>query len=60
VAPWIPGPTTATGIANGVNSISRSTGSAIGSAVITSLLASKTLDKLSPGALRCPPRASTP
>ncbi|WP_434097116.1 MFS transporter [Streptomyces mirabilis] len=38
-----------TGIANGINSISRSTGSAIGSAVITSLLASKTLDNLPAG-----------
>ncbi|MGX5183107.1 MFS transporter [Streptomyces avermitilis] len=38
-----------TGIANGINSISRSTGSAIGSAVITSLLASQTLDNLPPG-----------
>ena len=38
-----------TGIANGINSISRSTGSAIGSAVVTSLLASKTLDNLPPG-----------
>ncbi|QKZ16184.1 MFS transporter [Streptomyces chartreusis] len=38
-----------TGIANGINSISRSTGSAIGSAVVTSLLASKTLDNLPAG-----------
>ena len=38
-----------TGIANGINSISRSVGSAIGSAVITSLLASKTLDNLPAG-----------
>ena len=38
-----------TGIANGINSISRSAGSAIGSAVITSLLASKTLDNVPVG-----------
>ncbi|CAL9667447.1 hypothetical protein SUDANB2_07236 (plasmid) [Streptomyces sp. enrichment culture] len=38
-----------TGIANGINSISRSTGSAIGSAVVTSLLASKTVDNLPAG-----------
>ncbi|MET7356068.1 MFS transporter [Streptomyces mirabilis] len=38
-----------TGIANGINSISRSAGSAIGSAVITSLLASNTLDNLPAG-----------
>ncbi|MFF3245949.1 MFS transporter [Streptomyces sp. NPDC002870] len=38
-----------TGIANGLNSISRSAGSAIGSAVITSLLASQTLDNLPAG-----------
>ncbi|MGW7364356.1 MFS transporter [Streptomyces sp. NPDC054841] len=38
-----------TGIANGINSISRSTGSAIGSAVVTSLLASHTLDNLPAG-----------
>ncbi|MFI9155652.1 MFS transporter [Streptomyces sp. NPDC053367] len=33
-----------TGIANGINSISRSVGSAVASAVITSLLASKTIE----------------
>nr|WP_317453550.1 MFS transporter [Streptomyces sp. CBMA152] len=38
-----------TGIANGINSISRSVGSAIASAVITSLLASKTIQHLPPG-----------
>lgn len=38
-----------TGIANGINSISRSGGSAIGSAVITTLMAAKTLDGLPPG-----------
>ncbi|MET7608353.1 MFS transporter [Streptomyces avermitilis] len=38
-----------TGIANGINSISRSTGMAIGSAVITSLLASRTFDNLPRG-----------
>lgn len=38
-----------TGIANGINSISRSAGSAIGSAAITSLLASQTIDALPPG-----------
>ncbi|MFE3326523.1 MFS transporter [Streptomyces sp. NPDC059176] len=38
-----------TGIANGINSISRSAGSAIGSAVITSLLSSQTIDDLPPG-----------
>ncbi|MFE9259132.1 MFS transporter [Streptomyces sp. NPDC006879] len=38
-----------TGIANGINSISRSVGSAIGSAVITSLLASKTIANLPEG-----------
>ncbi|MFH8291739.1 MFS transporter [Streptomyces sp. NPDC018059] len=39
-----------TGIANGLNSISRSVGSAIASAIITSLLASKTLENLPAGA----------
>ncbi|MFF1506432.1 MFS transporter [Streptomyces sp. NPDC058326] len=38
------------GIANGINSISRSTGSAIGSAVVTTILASRTLDHLPAGA----------
>ncbi|QKW11196.1 MFS transporter [Streptomyces sp. NA04227] len=38
-----------TGIANGINSISRSVGSAVASAVITTLLAAKTLDNLPPG-----------
>jgi MFS family permease len=38
-----------TGIANGINSISRSVGSSIASAVITSLLASKTLPGLPAG-----------
>ncbi len=38
-----------TGIANGINSISRSTGSAIGSAVVTTVLASKTAPHLPPG-----------
>jgi MFS family permease len=38
-----------TGIANGINSIARSTGSAIGSAMITTVLASKTIDHLPPG-----------
>lgn len=38
-----------TGIANGLNSISRSVGSAIASAVITSLLASKTIEHLPAG-----------
>ncbi|MGW7416770.1 MFS transporter [Streptomyces sp. NPDC054863] len=37
------------GIANGINSISRSTGSAIGSAVITTILASRTIEHLPPG-----------
>ncbi|MGA5067733.1 MFS transporter [Streptomyces exfoliatus] len=37
------------GIANGINSISRSTGSAIGSAVVTTILASQTLDHLPAG-----------
>jgi nitrate/nitrite transporter NarK len=39
-----------TGIANGINSISRSVGSAIGSALITSLLASRTIENLPSGA----------
>ncbi|MFF8840293.1 MFS transporter [Streptomyces sp. NPDC015130] len=34
------------GIANGINSISRSTGSAIGSAVVTTILASQTIEHL--------------
>lgn len=38
-----------TGIANGINSISRSTGSAIGSAVVTTVLASRTVPHLPPG-----------
>ncbi|WP_051852694.1 MFS transporter [Streptomyces aureocirculatus] len=38
-----------TGIANGINSISRSGGSAIGSAVITTLMTAKTLDGLPSG-----------
>ena len=38
-----------TGIANGINSISRSTGSAIGSALATTLLASKTIEHLPAG-----------
>ncbi|GAA1359763.1 MFS transporter [Streptomyces beijiangensis] len=38
-----------TGIANGINSISRSVGSAVASAVITSLLASKTIPNLPAG-----------
>ncbi|MEU6312693.1 MFS transporter [Streptomyces sp. NPDC047014] len=37
------------GIANGINSISRSTGSAIGSAVVTTILASRTVGHLPPG-----------
>jgi MFS family permease len=37
------------GIANGINSISRSTGSAIGSAVVTTVLASKTVQHLPAG-----------
>lgn len=43
-----------TGIANGINSISRSTGSAIGSAVVTTVLASKTVEHLPPGAPALP------
>ncbi|MEU1308668.1 MFS transporter [Streptomyces cinnamoneus] len=43
-----------TGIANGINSISRSTGSAIGSAMITTVLASKSIEHLPPGAPRLP------
>ncbi|MEV6246522.1 MFS transporter [Streptomyces sp. NPDC051742] len=42
------------GIANGINSISRSTGSAIGSAVVTTILASRTLDHLPAGAPQLP------
>ncbi|WP_327350738.1 MFS transporter [Streptomyces sp. NBC_01304] len=38
------------GIANGINSISRSTGSAIGSAIVTTILASKTIEHLPAGA----------
>ncbi|MEW2417237.1 MFS transporter [Streptomyces sp. NPDC046866] len=37
------------GIANGINSISRSTGSAIGSAIVTTILASKTIGHLPAG-----------
>ncbi|WP_405496935.1 MFS transporter [Streptomyces sp. NBC_00096] len=37
------------GIANGINSISRSTGSAIGSAIVTTILASKTIERLPAG-----------
>ncbi|MEU3911743.1 MFS transporter [Streptomyces sp. NPDC029721] len=37
------------GIANGINSISRSTGSAIGSAIVTTILASKTIEHLPKG-----------
>ncbi|MGG8406959.1 MFS transporter [Streptomyces sp. 12297] len=37
------------GIANGINSISRSTGSAIGSAIVTTILASQTIEHLPPG-----------
>ncbi|MEU9715775.1 MFS transporter [Streptomyces sp. NPDC047976] len=37
------------GIANGINSISRSTGSAIGSAIVTTILASKTVEHLPQG-----------
>ncbi|WP_414169684.1 MFS transporter [Streptoverticillium reticulum] len=43
-----------TGIANGINSISRSTGSAIGSAMITTVLASKSVEHLPPGAPKLP------
>ncbi|GAA0456186.1 MFS transporter [Streptomyces sp. NPDC046215] len=43
-----------TGIANGINSISRSTGSAIGSAMITTVLASKSIEHLPPGAPKLP------
>jgi hypothetical protein len=38
-----------TGIANGINSISRSVGAAIASAVVTSLLTSKTIPHLPTG-----------
>ncbi|MFF4658553.1 MFS transporter [Streptomyces sp. NPDC001381] len=38
-----------TGIANGINSISRSVGSAVGSALVTSLLASRTIENLPAG-----------
>ncbi|UJB39716.1 MFS transporter [Streptomyces sp. A1-5] len=37
------------GIANGINSISRSTGSAIGSAIVTTILASRTIEHLPAG-----------
>ncbi|MEU3726801.1 MFS transporter [Streptomyces sp. NPDC031705] len=37
------------GIANGINSISRSTGSAIGSAIVTTILASQTVEHLPKG-----------
>ncbi|MET9885393.1 MFS transporter [Streptomyces sp. NPDC006430] len=37
------------GIANGINSISRSTGSAIGSAIVTTILASQTIEHLPAG-----------
>ncbi|TVL90562.1 MFS transporter [Streptomyces sp. SAJ15] len=43
-----------TGIANGINSIARSTGSAIGSAMITTVLASKSVEHLPPGAPALP------
>ncbi|GAA2722904.1 MULTISPECIES: MFS transporter [Streptomyces] len=43
-----------TGIANGINSISRSTGSAIGSAMITTVLASKSIEHLPPGVPKLP------
>ncbi|MFD7630525.1 MFS transporter [Streptomyces sp. NPDC059851] len=42
------------GIANGINSISRSTGSAIGSAVVTTILASRTVEHLPAGAPALP------
>ncbi|NGO69959.1 MFS transporter [Streptomyces boncukensis] len=42
------------GIANGLNSISRSAGSAIGTAVITTVLTSKTVPHLPPGAPALP------
>ncbi|WP_405959577.1 MFS transporter [Streptomyces sp. NBC_00024] len=42
------------GIANGINSISRSTGSAIGSAVITTVLASKSVGHLPAGSPALP------
>ncbi|MFC9704891.1 MFS transporter [Streptomyces sp. NPDC056943] len=42
------------GIANGINSISRSTGSAIGSAVVTTILASQTIEHLPAGAPALP------
>jgi predicted MFS family arabinose efflux permease len=38
-----------TGVANGINSISRSVGSSIGSALITTLLASRTIENLPAG-----------
>ncbi|MBH5334100.1 MFS transporter [Streptomyces pactum] len=43
-----------TGIANGINSIARSTGSAIGSAVVTTVLASKSAANLPAGAPELP------
>ncbi|MEV5850460.1 MFS transporter [Streptomyces sp. NPDC051985] len=42
------------GIANGINSISRSTGSAIGSAVTTTVLASKSMANLPAGSAKLP------
>ncbi|MFD0440660.1 MFS transporter [Streptomyces chartreusis] len=42
------------GIANGINSISRSTGSAIGSAVTTTVLASKSMENLPAGSAQLP------
>ncbi|MFJ7158221.1 MFS transporter [Streptomyces sp. NPDC101118] len=42
------------GIANGINSISRSTGSAIGSAVVTTILASQTIEHLPAGVPELP------
>ncbi|WP_327129401.1 MFS transporter [Streptomyces sp. NBC_01727] len=43
-------PLSQTGVANGINSISRSSGGAIGSAVVATLLASRTAVGLRPGA----------
>ena len=45
------------GIANGINSISRSTGSAIGSAIVTTILASKTIEHLPGGRARAARRS---
>ena len=42
------------GIANGINSISRSTGSAMGSAVVTTILASMTIANLPEGVSALP------